>query len=399
MKVTAQGYTQHLITSQVNYTCSYYGDRVEGISGDKIERYLKSAKLTPRMLWDKTIEDIVFSNSGCIIFDDTVIDHNRSTDIEIVRKQWSGNQHKVIRGIGLVGCLYYNPELNRSWLIDYRLFDPEVDGLKKTDHAIEMYNNIIFHKQNQVLKQNREFKEISKETEVQTKSVTKVAVQTKVQTETETKSDLKTKRPKNLFTFKYVLFDAAYASKPFLATIDNSGNKYLCNLKSNRLCWENGVDYTNIDKKLNNKPVALRELDFGDDKNLKHQTGKIIRLKGFPTNKLTKLFKIIVSTDRTDYIVTNDLTINDQNVIKSVNGMRWNIESFHKELKQTTGIEACECRKARSQRTHINLALRAWIFIKQQAINLKTTVYQLKQNQLDDYYTQTMKNPKLRFEW
>jgi hypothetical protein len=173
MKANALNYTQHLITSQVNYTCSYFGDRVEEISGDKIERYLKSAKLTPRMLWDKTCLDIVYSPNGCLIVDDTVLDHNSSSVMELVRKQWSGNQHKVIRGIGLVALVYYNPELDKTWLIDYRLYDPETDGLKKTEHAVEMFKNVVYFKQDKVLKDN-----------------------------------LKSGNT-NPFTFKYILFDAA----------------------------------------------------------------------------------------------------------------------------------------------------------------------------------------------
>jgi Transposase DDE domain len=360
MKVNAINYTQHLITSQVNYTCSYFGDRVEEISGDKIERYLKSTKLTPRMLWDKTCLDIHYSPNGCLIVDDTVLDHNSSSAIEIVRKQWSGNQHKVIRGIGLVALVYYNPELDRTWLIDYRLFDPETDGLKKTDHAVEMYQNVVYHKQDKVLKET----------------------------------------PNKPFTFKYVLFDAAYATKKFLVEIDNTGNKYLCNMKSNRKCWEVGKDYSNTDNKLHNKPESFRDMDWNSPQGkIDLQNGKTIRLKDFVSNSHLKLFKITVSKDRTDFIVTNDLSINSPTIVESVNGMRWNIESFNREIKQTTGIEACQCRKARSQRTHINLALRAWIFLKQQATKLQTTVYQLKQSQLDNYYKKTMKNPTLRFEW
>jgi hypothetical protein len=37
-----------------------------------------------------------------------------------------------------VNCLYYNPELDRHWLIDYRIFAPEVDGKSKLDHVLEM---------------------------------------------------------------------------------------------------------------------------------------------------------------------------------------------------------------------------------------------------------------------
>lgn len=367
MKANALNYTQHLITSQINYTCSYFGDRVEEISGDKIERYLKSAKLTPRMLWDKTTIDIEYSDNGCLIVDDTVLDHNSSSVMEVVRKQWSGNQHKVIKGIGLVALVYYNPDLDVTWLIDYRLYDPETDGLKKTDHAVEMYKNVVYFKQDKVTRDNQ---------------------------------NLNQNHNQKSFTFKYVLFDAAYATKKFLGVIDNTGNKYLCNMKSNRKCWDINKDYSNTDKNLNNKPESFRDMDWSSNQGkIDLQKGKTIRIKDFPANSHLKLFKITVSKDRTDYIVTNDLTINSPLVIKSVNGMRWNIESFNREIKQTTGIEACECRKARSQRTHINLALRAWIFLKQQARKLKTTIYQLKQNQLDNYYKTTMKNPTLKFEW
>ena len=36
--------------------------------------------------------------------------------------------------------------------------------------------------------------------------------------------------------------------------------------------------------------------------------------------------------------------------------MRWKIEEFHRELKQLTGVEACQCRQARIQRNHIACA-------------------------------------------
>lgn len=38
--------------------------------------------------------------------------------IEVTRKQWSGNDKSVIRGIGVVSCVYVNPETERFWVID-----------------------------------------------------------------------------------------------------------------------------------------------------------------------------------------------------------------------------------------------------------------------------------------
>ena len=40
------------------------------------------------------------------------------------------------------------------------------------------------------------------------------------------------------------------------------------------------------------------------------QRGKLIKIKNFPKDKKVKLFRVTVSTDRTDYIVTNDLSQN-----------------------------------------------------------------------------------------
>jgi len=40
--------------------------------------------------------------------------------------------------------------------------------------------------------------------------------------------------------------------------------------------------------------------------------------------------------------------------------MRWCIEQLHRELKQLTGIERCQCRKQRAQRNHFAYCYHAW---------------------------------------
>jgi len=49
---------------------------------------------------------VVQTPYGFLVFDDTVIDKNFSRNIELVRKQYSGNVHKVIKGVGVVTCVY-----------------------------------------------------------------------------------------------------------------------------------------------------------------------------------------------------------------------------------------------------------------------------------------------------
>jgi hypothetical protein len=57
----------------------------------------------------------VFSARGYDLFDDTVLDKHHSRRIELVRRQYSGNAHGVIAGIGLVTCVYVKP-INRPVL-------------------------------------------------------------------------------------------------------------------------------------------------------------------------------------------------------------------------------------------------------------------------------------------
>jgi hypothetical protein len=45
-------YCQYLLSSPINYTMTNLADHLDGISHDRINRYLRSEKLTPRLLWD-----------------------------------------------------------------------------------------------------------------------------------------------------------------------------------------------------------------------------------------------------------------------------------------------------------------------------------------------------------
>jgi hypothetical protein len=90
---------------------------------------------------------VVMSRNGCLVFDDSVMDKDHSHQIELVRRQYSGNEHAVIiKGIGVVNCLYVNPETGDYRIIDYRIFDPAGDGKTKPDHVQDMLTRVIADK-------------------------------------------------------------------------------------------------------------------------------------------------------------------------------------------------------------------------------------------------------------
>jgi hypothetical protein len=60
-----------------------------------------------------------------------------------------------------------------------------------------------------------------------------------------------------------------------------------------------------------------------------------------------KLFKLVAKNGGIDWLITNELdeTLTMQAAQKS-NDVRWKIEQFHREIKQLTGSEKWQCRKA-----------------------------------------------------
>jgi hypothetical protein len=75
--------------------------------------------------------------------------------------------------------------------------------------------------------------------------------------------------------------------------------------------------------------------------------------------------------------------------------MRWKIEQYHRELKQLTGVEKCQCRKARIQRNHIACAMLVWIRLMQVARQAGQTIYRLKHGLFSNYLRQELKQPSI----
>ena len=109
-----------------------------------------------------------------------------------------------------------------------------------------------------------------------------------------------------------------------------------------------------------------------------------------------KLFRLVISPERTEYVVTNDVSAPSSEAAREECAVRWKIEQLHREVKQTTGIEKCQCRKERAQRNHVGCALLVWVRLKSLAQEAGTTVYALKRGLLSDYMVAQFLNPSIR---
>src|SRR5512139_1709890 len=335
-RVTRLAYCQYLLVSQINYTLTNFADHSEHFSHDAINRYLRGERITPRLVWENVRDQVVPTPHGYIVFDDTVLDKNASFAIALVRRQYSGNTKAVIKGIGVVTCVYVNPMLDQFWLIDYRLYDPAGDGRSKLDHVREMLRNVVYQKP---------------------------------------------------LPFHAVLMDTWYATKDLTLFIEALQKYYYCPLKDNRQVDDTGGQrpYGRVDA-LEWNPAELTH-------------GKRIKIKGFPKDHQVRLFRVAVSTHRTDWVITNDPTQHSTEATREVCGFRWNIEQLHREGKQLTGLERCQCRTARIQRNHIGCAFLVWVRLKALAAQTGRTVYHLKHGLLDDYLICQLKNPSLKMRF
>jgi hypothetical protein len=81
---------------------------------------------------------------------------------------------------------------------------------------------------------------------------------------------------------------------------------------------------------------------------------------------------------------------------KEVNDVRWQIEQFHREIKQfLIGFRLCQCRKARPQRNHLACCYQAWISLKAKAKGFKTTLYQIRKNLFYGHLKAELDNPRI----
>ena len=143
---TRLDYCQYLLSSSTNYTLTHLAEHSQQFSHDMINRYLAGERIRPSLVWENVKPHLVQTEQGYVIFDDTVLDKRYAQNIELARVQYSGNAKGVINGIGVVTCVYVNPSLDRFWVIDYRIYDPQTDGKSKLDHVKEMLSLLVYHK-------------------------------------------------------------------------------------------------------------------------------------------------------------------------------------------------------------------------------------------------------------
>jgi hypothetical protein len=145
--ITKKQYVEYLISTPKNCTCTYLAEHLEDVSHDVVNDFLRQKRLMPRDLWQLVQDRLEDSKAAFLLVDDSVHDKRYSRFIELVRLQYSGNEHRVVKGIGVVSLVHSAGKDADFYPIDYRVYAPDVDGKTKNDHFQEMFVNAVDQKQ------------------------------------------------------------------------------------------------------------------------------------------------------------------------------------------------------------------------------------------------------------
>jgi len=324
--VTKKQYIEYLLHTPINYTASNLANHLEGVSHDAVSDFLTRGKATSRQIWELAKPLIADTATSFLILDDSVQDKNYSKKIDLVKKQYSGVTHSLVRGIDVVNLVHYDISSGFN-PIDYRIYAPMQDGKTKMEHAQEMV--------------------------------------------------IAAKKEKGIQA-SILLMDSFYASVKNFKLFHRMGMIFVSQLKSNRLVSltkEGGY-------------IHMQELEWTEET---IKEGISVKLKELPFR--LQLFKVVAPNGDIDRVVTNHPDHVTSEVVQKKNDIRWKIEEMHRELKQLTGIEKCQARKARIQRNHSSYCYSAWFSIKQKARELGTNVYALRNGLFYDYLKTVLKKP------
>lgn len=334
---TKRQYIEYLLATMDNYTCTNLAEHLDGeqaVSHDAITDFLRRDTLTPRGLWAVVAPLIQDGPDAYLLIDDSVQDKRYARKIELVYRQYSGAEHGVVEGIGVVNLVHTNGLDHGFFPIDYRIYDPNGDGKTKQDHFREMLIRAVADKG--------------------------------IQAQT-------------------VLFDNWYASVENLKLIHRLGRYFITTVKSNRkvsISQEAGY-------------VNLEDLPWDAESS---RYGMLVKLKELPFK--VRLFVVVSSTGDIDWVITNrpedPQRPTTTDAIRHENAVRWHVEQFHREVKQLTGTEKCQCRKARSQRNHLACCYLAWVSLQQHAQQSGLTLYRAHQRQWDEYLKAALRKPLIQ---
>ncbi len=178
------------------------------------------------------------------------------------------------------------------------------------------------------------------------------------------------------FAPELVIFDSWYASLENLKRIRGHGWHWLTQLKGNRL--------VSVDRS-GNRPLSEVFIP---------SNGGIVHLKGYGW---IKVFKTVGTDGDVEYWATSRLEMSlERCAFYALDA--WQVEVYHRGLKQFTGIERAQFRLAIAQRNHIGLAIRAFVRLEVYRVRTGVSWFETKTSIIRDAIRAYLAHPFVTLE-
>ena len=324
-------YTDYLISQNKYATATGLSDMVSGdVSHDKVTRFLNGDLLDSKALWSyikPTLRQHEQETGGVLILDDTIEEKPYTDENDIVCWHHCHSKNRHVKGMNILSCLV-------------------------------RYDVMTLPVGYEIVKKDVRFCDVKTKQEKRQASISK----------NEHFRSLIGQAVKNQVLFDHVLADNWFAAKDNLDDIHYElKKKFIIGIKSNRT-----VALSKKDKK-NKVFTQVKALELEDGKAIK------VWLKDnvFPVMLLKKTFTNEDGTTGILYLISNDLD-RDETELYVLYQKRWQIETYHKSIKQNASLAKSPTKRVRSQANHIFASIVAFCKLEMLKFNTALNHFALK---------------------
>lgn len=287
------------------------------MSHDSVNRFLNRESYSPEDLFNE-VKPSINLRGGTLSVDDSVLDKPYAHYIALIGYFWSGKHHATVKGINLI-TLYYTDPHGQHQPVNFRVYD-KTDNKTKNDYFLDMLAEVLSWGLEPT----------------------------------------------------YVTGDSWYSCVKNLKTIKNHQLGFLFALESNRLVsvekgtWVQVQSLPDVPK--DGLVVWLR--DFGE-------------VKLFRTSLKNQVRHYIIHLPEADGPSDNGLKLDTfkQEQFESLHDSHWQIEQYHRAIKQVCHIESFQVRGKVAVKNHIFAAICAYVKLQHmRATDVIKNCYQLQRN-------------------
>lgn len=329
-------YSDYLLSSFSLATATGLSELVGGAySHDQVTRFLGQEAYDQKTYWQtiKPLVRTIETEEGLLLIDDTLEEKPYTAENELICYHYDHSQNRMVKGVNIVNFVYH------SQVTEVEAINVPVafEGVTKSEYYT--------HKKTGKLKRKS--------------TVTKNEM---------VRARLKVLVQHNRLQFKYILWDSWFSSKENMALVKLDLKKeFVAAIKANRT-----VALSEQDKQ-EGEFVKVSDLDLAVGQR------RLVYLKGldFPVALVKQVFINKDGSTGRLYLVSSDTSLSYLH-ITTIYQKRWNVETFHKSLKQHAALEKSPTKTVRSQRNHIFAAMIAFIKWEQLRLNLNSNHFALK---------------------